>query len=282
MSVFKKNICKSVNKLFRLPVHPFNLEQDGIKTYAEWQFEKGAETIKFFLEYSTVEEMFKDKTVLDIGCGAAGKTLYYASRGVKKIYGMDIIPKYKEEALALAIDKSLTDRFEFVLADASNLSFKDETFDTIILNDAMEHLSKPVEVLNECYRVLKSKGRLYINFPPYYHPYGAHLSDLMGIPWVHIFFDEDTLIGVYKDLAKNLPDGEERIKFRISRDKEDKEFLSYINKMTIKKFKSIYPDTKLSLVYYREVPLRNFLMLFVKIPTLKEFFSKMVVAIFEK
>ena len=114
MSAFKKNICKLVNKLFLLPVHPFNLERDGIKTYAEWQFEKEAETIKFFLEYSTVEEMFKDKTVLDVGCGAAGKTLYYASCGVEKIYGIDIVPKYKEESLALALDKKLIDRFEFL------------------------------------------------------------------------------------------------------------------------------------------------------------------------
>ncbi len=282
MGKFKENICKSVNKLFRLPVHPFNLQRDGVKTYAEWQFEKGAETIKFFLEYSTVEEMFKDKTVLDIGCGAAGKTLYYASCGVKKIYGTDVVSKYKEESLALAIDKNLTDRFEFVLADVSNLPFKDETFDTIVMNDAMEHLSKPVEMLNECHRVLKPKGRLYVNFPPYYHPYGAHLSDLIGIPWVQIFFDDVTLIGVYKDLAKNLPDGEERVRFRISKDENGKEFFSYINKMTVKKFKSIYPDAKLSLVYYREIPLRNYLKLFVKTPMIKEFFVKMVVAVFEK
>jgi ubiquinone/menaquinone biosynthesis C-methylase UbiE len=282
MGRFKENICKSVNKLFRLPVHPFNLQRDGIKTYAEWQFEKGAETIKFFLEYSTVEEMFKDKTVLDIGCGAAGKTLYYASCGVKKIYGTDIVSKYKEESLALAIDKNLTDRFEFVLADVSNLPFKDETFDTIVMNDVMEHLSKPVEILNECHRVLKPKGRLYVNFPPYYHPYGAHLSDLIGIPWAQIFFDDNTLISVYKDLAKNLPDGEERVRFRISRNENGKEFFSYINKMTVKKFKSIYPDTKLSLVYYREIPLRNSLKLFVETPVIKEFFVKMVVAIFEK
>jgi len=282
VEISKKSICKSVNKLFRLPVHPFNLERDGVKTYAEWQFEKGAQTIKFFLEYSTIEEMFKDKIVLDIGCGAAGKTLYYASCGVKKIYGMDIIPKYKEEALALALDKKLIDKFEFVLTDASNLPFADETFDTIVMNDAMEHLSQPVKVLNECYRVLKPEGRLYVNFPPYYHPYGAHLSDLIGIPWAQIFFDDETLINAYKDLAKNLPDGEEMIKFRISKDKEGKEYFSYINKMTIKKFKSLYPNTKLSLVYYREVPLRSFLALFVRIPATKEFFTKMVVAVFKK
>ncbi len=282
MREFKKNICKSLNRFFSLPVHPFNLEQDGIKTYAEWQFEKGEETIKFFLAHVTIKEMFEDKIALDVGCGAGGKTLYYASCGVKKIYGIDIIPRYREDSLALAKEKNLIDKFEFVLADVSSLPFEDDMFDTIIMNDAMEHISEPLEALNECYRVLKSDGKLYINFPPYYHPYGAHLSDLIGIPWVHILFDSNTLIGVYKDLAKCVPDGEERVKFRISKDEEGREFFSYINKMTIKRFKSIYPNTRFSLEYYREVPLRDFLSAFTKIPILKECFTKMVVAIFKK
>lgn len=200
---------------------------------------------------------------------------------MKKIYGIDIVPKYKEESLVLALDKKLIGRFEFVLADVSNLPFEDGIFDTIVMNDATEHLSKPVEVLNECHRILKSKGRCIL------------FSTLLSLLWCSFkrfdryslgtdFFDDDTLIGVYKDLAKNLLDGEESVKLRVSRDEEDKELFSYINKMTIKKFKFIYPNTKLSLVYYREVPLRNFLNLFVKIPVLKEVFTKMMVAIFKK
>ena len=49
MSVAVK-LCKSVNSVFKLPVHPFNLNNDGVKSYAEWQFEKGIETIKFYLK----------------------------------------------------------------------------------------------------------------------------------------------------------------------------------------------------------------------------------------
>lgn len=76
--------CMTVNKLFKLPVHPFNLNNEGKKTYAQWQYEKGMDTIKFYLKHSTVDEMFKDKVVLDIGCGAGGKTVFYASKVLKK------------------------------------------------------------------------------------------------------------------------------------------------------------------------------------------------------
>ena len=113
--------------------------------------------------------MFKDKKVLDIGCGAGGKTLFYASQELKRVWGIEVVEHYEEEANALAKEKGLEDKFEFVLGDAANIPFDDD-FHTIIMNDAMEHVDEPLEVLQECYRVLKPGGRLYVNFPPYYHP----------------------------------------------------------------------------------------------------------------
>jgi len=181
-------LCIMKNKLFKLPVHPFNLSNQGKKTYAEWQYEKGIDTIKFYLKCSTTDEMFKDKEVLDIGCGAGGKTIFYASQGVKNITGVEILEKYRDEAVQLAKKYNMSDKFSFVCADASKTPFNDETFDTIIMNDAMEHVDEPEKVLDECYRILKNDGKLYLNFPPYNHPYGAHLSDAMGMPWVHVFF----------------------------------------------------------------------------------------------
>lgn len=279
---FKEKLCLKGNSLFPLPVHPFNLQNDGKKTYAKWQYERGQDTIKFYLKKDSAEDMFLHKNVLDIGCGAGGKTLYYANQGVKKVYGIDVVERYEKESNALAKELGLEDKFEFILGDASNTSFNDEYFDTIIMNDAMEHVDKPLEVLNECYRVLKPEGKLYVNFPPYYHPYGAHLSDAIGIPWVHMFFDDDTLIGVYKKLVKDLPDGENRISFRIGKDNQGQEIFSYINKMTIKRFNNILPNTKFKVYYYNEVPLRNFLKPLAKAPIFKECFVKMVVAILKK
>ena len=35
-----EKILLALNKLFPLPVHPFNLQNDGVKTYAMWQNEE--------------------------------------------------------------------------------------------------------------------------------------------------------------------------------------------------------------------------------------------------
>jgi ubiquinone/menaquinone biosynthesis C-methylase UbiE len=268
--------------MFKLPVHPFNLNNEGKKTYAQWQYEKGIDTIKFYLKYTNIDDMFKNKTVLDIGCGAGGKTVYYASKGVKKIIGVEILGKYREEAEELARKYGVEDKFEFVCADASETPFDEGTFDTIIMNDAMEHVGQPEKVLEECYRILKNNGRLYLNFPPYNHPYGAHLSDAMGMPWVHVFFSEKTLIATYKELVKDLPDGKDRIEFRISKRSDGTEYFSYINKMTIKRADKILNDSKFHIEYYSEEPLRNFLKYSARLPVLKEFLVKMVVCILRK
>ena len=271
-----------LNKLFKLPVHPFNLQNDGVKTYAMWQYEKGADTIKFYTEKYSADEMFKDKVVLDIGCGAGGKTMYYASLGAAKVIGMDIVEHYKVDSEKLAADLGLLDKFTFICCDAAKTSLDDNSIDTIIMNDAMEHVDKPEEVLLECQRILKPGGRLYVNFPPYGHPYGAHLSDLIGMPWVQLFFSDKDMIDAYKELAKTVPDGEERIKFRISRKSTGEEYFSYINKMTLKRFKRIKENASLDIAYYKEVPLRSFLAPLAKLPVFKEYFVKMVVCVFEK
>ena len=244
----------ALNRLFPLPIHPFNLQNEGKESYAMWQYERGANTIAFYTERYTPEEMFQDKVVLDVGCGAGGKTMYYASQGVAKIVGMDIVPYYKEEAEALAKQ----------------------------LGYAMEHVDRPDLVLAEVRRILKPGGRLYVNFPPYYHPFGAHLSDLIAIPWVHMFFSEDTLVAAYKELCKTVPDGDDRISFRISKNAQGKEYFSYINHMTVKRFDGLRAQAGLKQAYYREVPLRGFLAPLAKLPLLKECFVKMVVCVFEK
>ena len=50
MSALGVKLLKLMNKVFPKQVHPFNMQQNGEKTYAMWQFEKGEDTIRFFLE----------------------------------------------------------------------------------------------------------------------------------------------------------------------------------------------------------------------------------------
>jgi ubiquinone/menaquinone biosynthesis C-methylase UbiE len=282
MSKLGEVTLKLINPLFKKQVHPFNLQLEKEMTYAEWEFEKGEDTIKFYLDKFTTDEMFKDKEVIDFGCGAGGKSIYYASLGAKHVTGVDIVEHYEKDSKEFAKQKGYEDRFTFKIADATKLPFKDNSFDTAIMNDFMEHVNKPEEALKEALRVLKPNGRIYLNFPPYSHPFGAHLSDAINMPWCHLFFSEKTCINVYKDLVKDLSDGEDRIKFRFSKNEKGKEYISYINKMTIKRFNKILKKLDITPYYYKMTPFAGFVKPFAKIPGLREILNKNVVCVIQK
>ena len=226
-----------------------------------------------FLDIETTGFSAKTSQLYLIGCA------YYANGNwhLRQWFA----EKYEEEAYSLQNELGLTG-FTFKVEDAANMSFSDSSFDTIIMNDAMEHVAEPEKVLNEVYRVLKPGGKLYVNFPPYNHPFGAHLSDVIGIPWVHLFYSDKTLISAYKKLIKGLPDEKDRLSFRISQNENGEEYFSYINKMTIPRFKKYVSETKFKCDYYAEIPLRKFLKPLSKIKFTKDCFTKMVVAVLSK
>ncbi len=261
--------------------HPFNMQKDGEMTYGRWQYERGYDTIRLYMDRFTKEEMFRDKDVLDMGCGAGGKSLYYVSLGARHVTGVDIVSHYRGEAEGMARELGFSHRFTFVLGSAYALPFADASFDTVIMNDFMEHVDDPAAALTEARRLVRPGGRIYINFPPYYHPTGAHLSDVIRIPWVQLFYSEKTLIAAYKRLVSGLPDEEDRLSLRFSKDAHGEEHLTYINKMTLARFKKMCKALNIVPYYYKEVPLRRYFAPLAKVPRLKELFVKMAICVIE-
>ena len=72
-----------------------------------------------------------------------------------------------------------------IVGDVHQLPFADNTFDTILILEVLEHCPEPVRVLNECKRILTDKGYLFLSTRFLYVQHGA--------PHDYFRFTEDSL-----------------------------------------------------------------------------------------
>ena len=118
-------------------------------------FGNRVERIRFVLD-----DDIKNKIVLDIGCGFGWCEKNFLERGVRKIIAFDLSDDAKE-----AIEGLGSDRLTFVQGSTLRLPFEDNSFDTVVTWEVIEHVPKHHEVvmLKEIKRVLKPGGNLYLS-----------------------------------------------------------------------------------------------------------------------
>ena len=93
--------------------------------------------------------------ILEVGCGTGNVSSYLAGQGYD-VTGCE----YYDEALSMAWPG-----FEKIKGDATNLPFKDHTFDIVCLFDVIEHFDDDVVPLREAKRVVKKNGIITITVP---------------------------------------------------------------------------------------------------------------------
>lgn len=109
--------------------------------------------------------------ILDIGSGLGMIAAHYHREGYD-VVGIDINESYLNSARERYPD------VKFVLYDGQNIPFPESSFDTIILNDVLEHISySDIEsVISEAHRVLTREGRMYVSVMNQYQIVEPHKS----------------------------------------------------------------------------------------------------------
>jgi SAM-dependent methyltransferase len=90
--------------------------------------------------------------LLDVATGP-GHLAFAAARRCAEVMGSDISPSMVEIARALYPD------IEFRAGDAEDLPFEGSSFDAVVMNYGLLHLSRPELAIQEAFRVLRSGGR---------------------------------------------------------------------------------------------------------------------------
>jgi ubiquinone/menaquinone biosynthesis C-methylase UbiE len=172
-----KNIIAEQEKL------ELSLKEELLKDSSEENFQKAYDEIhKFFIEKENVESLYSEELkwidhlfiklfgtgnkILDIGSGN-GKLAFAMAEKKNEVIGLDI----SKVAITIAqkrlmkLNKQL--QVVFKQGDARNLSFDDNTFDVIVSQDLVEHITEDdfKMHLKEVYRVLKPGGRYFFWTP---------------------------------------------------------------------------------------------------------------------
>jgi tocopherol O-methyltransferase len=97
-------------------------------------------------------------SILDVGCGIGGSSLYLAEKFGARVTGITLSPVQASRARERAEAARLDHLTQFQVADALQMPFPDQSFDLIWSLESGEHMPDKVQFLRECDRVLKPGG----------------------------------------------------------------------------------------------------------------------------
>jgi len=137
-----------------------------------------------YTRYEFARSFCKDKEVLEVACGA-GQGLGFLKSSAKRVIGGDYTGRLVKSA-----NHHYKGRVPVLRLDGHFLPFQNESFDVIILYEAIYYLKETDLFFDECRRLLRKEGHLLIcsankdcdgfNPSPYSHMYFS-ISELQTI-----------------------------------------------------------------------------------------------------
>jgi len=101
--------------------------------------------------------------VLDVGCGVGQTPCYLAKRYGCRVVGVDINEGMIERSRETANREGVAEMTEFRVADAQDLPFTDETFDTVITESVTVFPEDKLRAVREYARVTRPGGYVGLN-----------------------------------------------------------------------------------------------------------------------
>ena len=130
------------------------------------------------------KDLTSDMRILELACGT-GQLSFPLARYVKVWIATDFSAPMIREAKKISAPSQLI----FSVADATHLSFENESFDAVVIANALHIMPDPGQALKEIHRVLKKDGRLYA--PTFIHGTSKKAAlriRLMNLIGFHTFY----------------------------------------------------------------------------------------------
>ena len=142
---------------------------------------------RIYTRYRFARDLCRDKDVLEVACGS-GQGLGYLARGARSVVGVDI-----DGTLLGMAEKQYQGRTNIKLqkGDAHALPFPDNSFDVLILYEAIYYLEHPEKFMGEARRLLRDNGILLVCSA------NCELPDFNPSPYSHRYFSAAELHALY-------------------------------------------------------------------------------------
>lgn len=114
------------------------------------------------LDWATEGTTLAPKTAVDVGCGVGGSSRHIARRYGCSVTGITLSPFQRERAEARTADAGLSEKANFLVADALNMPFLDGAYDLVWSLESGEHMPDKPQFVNELCRVSAPGGRIII------------------------------------------------------------------------------------------------------------------------
>lgn len=130
---------------------------------------------------------------LEVGCGRGETAVRLAERCGCQVDGVDIHdyaewPERQSASVRLhAVDLT------------AQAPFSPESFDYIISFAVLEHVQKPLAMLEAMYALLKPGGHIYLTANLYRGPMASHRYREVYFPWPHLLFEDEVFMRFYQE-----------------------------------------------------------------------------------
>jgi ubiquinone/menaquinone biosynthesis C-methylase UbiE len=288
-----QHACRGLVRFFQeTPLRRVALRNETTERYASYAAYVADRTSQI-ADYQAVFSPFValgDKVVAELGCSRGYLLNAFLQSERFTAIGIDSDPS------VLRVGAKEYPDIRFVQSTASSIPLPDASVDVIYTIDTVEHLSRPQEIILECYRVLRPGGQFLVHFHPWLGPYGAHLEDIIPFPWPHVVFSMETLLATAADIYDS--DGYEPACYWFDSETGKRRpnpyrnlayWREFLNRMTIRQFRRVLATTSFDVEHFeqlgfggRRFPLARYLSGIARIRGLDEFFVRAVFCVLRK
>ncbi len=114
--------------------------------------------------FKLLSHLIEGQKLLEIGCGNGDLSVEIARLGFE-VVGIDVSEPGIRQAVELSKKESLDAKAQFMVMDATSLEFPDNSFDTVLIAEVLEHVRDSRKLMEEAVRIVRNGGRIIVSVP---------------------------------------------------------------------------------------------------------------------